>query len=137
MAASALCARPGVRASPPTTAMASYFRTSRQRSRRLRQRAPNSTGDSQMETMLKKPETFRDSMGRFDRPGKTLAKTQKKTGLINKKPNPEIQTFLPQRHPDGRLKNGGPRPGAGRPKGSQNKIPLTLKQMLLNALEKA
>src|SRR5215472_14983467 len=59
-------------------------RTSRQRSKRLRPRAPNSTGDSQMETMLKKPEIFRDSMGRFDRHGKTLSKTAKKTGLIKK-----------------------------------------------------
>jgi len=30
-----------------------------------------------METLLKKPEIFWDSMGRFDRHGKTLAKTQK------------------------------------------------------------
>jgi len=88
-----------------------------------------------METILKKPEIFRDSMGRFDRHGKTLAKTQKKTGLINKKPNLEIQSF-PERHPDGRLKNGGARPGAGRPKGAQNKIPLALKEMILRALDK-
>ena len=38
-----------------------------------------------METSLKKPEIFRDSMGRFDRHGKTLAKTQKKSGLIKKR----------------------------------------------------
>jgi hypothetical protein len=38
-----------------------------------------------METMLKKPEIFRDSMGRFDRHGKTLSKTAKKTGLIKKR----------------------------------------------------
>jgi hypothetical protein len=87
-----------------------------------------------METLLKKPEIFRDSMGRFDRHGKTLAKTQKKTGLINKKPNREIQS-LPERHPHGRLKNGGARPGAGRPKGSPNKLSHSLKEMILAALD--
>jgi hypothetical protein len=88
---------------------------------------------------LKPPEYRRNELGQFDRPGKTLAKTQKKTGLssglINKKPNQENQS-LPERHPDGRLKNGGARPGAGRPKGSQNKIPVALKEMILRALDK-
>src|SRR5262249_3156584 len=89
-----------------------------------------------METLLKKREIQRDPVtGQFDRHGKTLARTQKKTGLINKKPNPENQSF-PERHPDGRLKNGGARPGAGRPKGAQNKIPATLKQMPLNSLDR-
>ena len=32
-----------------------------------------------METLLKKPEIFRDSMGRFDRHGKTLSKTANRT----------------------------------------------------------
>jgi hypothetical protein len=83
---------------------------------------------------LRPPEYKRNELGQFDRPGKTLAKTQKKTGLINKKPDREIQS-LPERHPDGRLKNGGARPGAGRPKGSQNKISLSLKEMILGALD--
>ena len=82
-----------------------------------------------METMLKKPEIFRDSMGRFDRHGKTLSKTAKKTGL--KKKRDEIN-----REPDGRYKNGGARPGAGRPKGSQNKVSLQLKEAILHALDK-
>jgi hypothetical protein len=82
-----------------------------------------------METLLKKPEIFRDSMGRFDRHGNTLSKTAKKTGLIKKtdKINREI---------DGRYKNGGARPGAGRPKGSQNKVSLQLKEVILHALDK-
>ena len=83
---------------------------------------------------LKPPEYRRNERGQFDRPGKTLAKTQKKTGLINKKPSQEIQS-LPERHPDGRLKNGGARPGAGRPKGSPNKLSHSLKEMILAALD--
>jgi hypothetical protein len=82
-----------------------------------------------METLLKKPEIFRDSMGRFDRHGKTLAKTQKKTGLIKK--SDENQS----RQPDGRFKNGGARPGAGRPKGSPNKLSQSLKEMILASLD--
>jgi hypothetical protein len=82
-----------------------------------------------METMLKKPEIFRDSMGRFDRHGKTLSKTAKKTGLIKK--SDENQS----RQPDGRFKNGGARPGAGRPKGSPNKLSQSLKEMILASLD--
>jgi hypothetical protein len=81
-----------------------------------------------METMLKKPEIFRDSMGRFDRHGKTLSKTAKKTGLIKK--TDEINREI-----DGRYKNGGARPGAGRPKGSPNKLSQSLKEMILASLD--
>jgi hypothetical protein len=91
-----------------------------------------------MHELLKKPQIHRDENGRFDRHGKSLAKTQKKTGLrgglINKKPTKENQS-LPERHPDGRLKNGGPRPGAGRPKGSPNKLSQSLKEMILASLD--
>src|SRR6516225_52772 len=93
----------------------------------------NSTGESRMETSLKKPEIFRDSMGRFDRHGKTLAKTQKKSGLIKKRDFGENQV---PRQPDGKYKHGGARPGAGRPKGSPNKVTRTLKEMILSSLEK-
>jgi len=86
-----------------------------------------------METLLKKPEIFRDSMGRFDRHGKTLAKTQKKSGLIKKRDFGENQV---PRQPDGKYKHGGARPGAGRPKGSPNKVTRTLKEMILSSLEK-
>ena len=82
-----------------------------------------------METMLKKPEIFRDSMGRFDRHGKTLSKTAKKTGLIKKSDGNQF------REPDGRFKNGGRRPGAGRPKGSPNKLSQSLKEMILASLD--
>jgi hypothetical protein len=81
-----------------------------------------------METMLKKPEIFRDSMGRFDRHGNTLSKTAKKTGLIKK--TDEINREI-----DGRYKNGGARPGAGRPKGSPNKLSQSLKEMILASLD--
>jgi hypothetical protein len=73
------------------------------------------------ERLLKKPEIKRDEMGRFEQAGTGLIK---KSGKINRKP-------------DGRFKNGGPRPGAGRPPGSQNKISLSLKQMILHALDEA
>src|SRR6516164_216150 len=65
----------------------------------------NSTGEPQMETYkpLKPPEYRRNERGQFDRPGKTLAKTQKKTGLTNKliKKSDGNQKFL-KREPDGR-----------------------------------
>jgi hypothetical protein len=83
-----------------------------------------------METMLKKPEIFRDSMGRFDRHGKTLSKTATKTGLIKKSDGNQIP-----RGSDGRYKNGGARPGAGRPKGSPNKLSQSLKEMILASLD--
>ena len=82
-----------------------------------------------MEKLLKKPEIFRDSMGRFDRHGKTLAKTQKKTGLIKKPKSRTAENNLPK---DGR---GGVRAGAGRPKGAKGKIPLALKEAILASLD--
>jgi hypothetical protein len=74
----------------------------------------------------------RNELGQFDRPGKMLAKTAKvkrsKGELIEKtdKINREI---------DGRYKNGGARPGAGRPKGSQAKVTVALKEAILRAGE--
>ena len=43
-----------------------------------------------------------------------------------------------KRAPEGKFtkQHGGAREGAGRPKGSQNKVPLALKQMILNALDR-
>jgi hypothetical protein len=63
-----------------------------------------------METLLKKPEIFRDSMGRFDRHGKTLSKTAKRTNGHLIKKNEEIK-----RESDGKFSKGqgGPRAGAG------------------------
>jgi len=63
---------------------------------------------------LKPPEFKRDRMGRFERPGATLKKVQK-TGHRFKK---------------------GQAPGPGRPKGSQNKTTLQLKEAVLSALAK-
>src|SRR6516165_5188040 len=95
-----------------------------------------STGDSQMKTYepLKSPEIRRDENGRFDRHGKSLAKTQKKTGLTNKLIKKSDGNQSP-REPDGRYKNGGARPGAGRPKGSPNKLSHSLKEMILASLD--
>ena len=63
---------------------------------------------------LKPSEFTRDRMGRFDRPGATLKKVQK-TGHRFKQ---------------------GQAPGPGRPKGSQNKTTLQLKEAVLSALAK-
>ncbi|MFZ0148127.1 MAG: hypothetical protein WAM72_07225 [Xanthobacteraceae bacterium] len=85
-----------------------------------------------METLLKKSEIFRDSMGRFDRHGKTLSKTAKRTNGHLIKKNEEIK-----RESDGKFSKGqgGPRAGAGRPKGSKNRVTLQLKEAILNALD--
>src|SRR5262249_40851293 len=82
--------------------------------------ALNSTGDKQMETLLKKSEIFRDSMGRFDRHGKTLSKTAK--NKFDKLSNNQ------KKFSGGR---GGYRPGSGRKPGVPNKITKTLKEMIL------
>ena len=83
----------------------------------------------QTHELLKKPEIIRDENGRFDRHGKTLAKTQKKTGLIKKPKSTTAKNNLPK---DGR---GGVRAGAGRPKGAKGKIPMALKEAILASLD--
>ena len=69
---------------------------------------------------LRPPEYKRNEVGQFSRSGKTLAKTQKKTGLIKKG---EDHLFQP----------GHDRPGPGRPKGSQSKVTVALKEAILLA----
>ena len=76
-----------------------------------------------MDTLLKKPEIRRDLDGRFERHGKTSAKTQKKTGLINKQPNNELRI-------------GQGKAGPGRPKGSKNKTSAALREQILAALDR-
>ena len=69
------------------------------------------------ERLLKKPEIKRDGMGRFEQAG---------TGLIKKS-----QVIKKPKHG-----HGGLRAGAGRPRGSKNKISLALKEMILGALDR-
>ena len=68
------------------------------------------------ERLLKKPEIKRDEMGRFEQAG---------TGLIKKS-----QVIKKPKHG-----HGGLRAGAGRPRGSKNKISLALKEMILESLD--
>ena len=78
-----------------------------------------------METLLKKPPIVRDEAGRFDRHGKTLAKTAKKTKPVNKRNAAGIGGFRPGQ-------SGNP---AGRPKGALNKTTVALKDMILGSLD--
>ena len=79
---------------------------------------------------LMPPEYKRNELGQFDRPGKTLAKTAKKTGL-NKQ-----RVEKSERNANGQLQKGHSLPGPGRPKGSLNKTTLQLREMILLALDK-
>jgi hypothetical protein len=90
-----------------------------------RHKSPTGGEPTQLETLLKKPEVKRDDAGRFDRHGKTMSKTQKKTGL-NKQQN--------NRHPV--LGIGSGKPGPGRPKGSKNKTSIALREQILAALDR-
>jgi hypothetical protein len=72
---------------------------------------------------LKRPEFKRDEMGRFERRGGDLIK---KRGVIKR--NTEGQ-FAKGTH-------GGPRAGAGRPRGAKNKTTLQLREAVLAALDK-
>jgi hypothetical protein len=73
------------------------------------------------ERLLKKAEIKRDEMGRFEQHG---------AGLIKKKQNNKSLS-----DPFVKGSRGGPRAGAGRPKGSLNKT-TSLKDMILGALDR-
>jgi hypothetical protein len=74
------------------------------------------------ERLLKKPEIRRDEHGRFEQHGAGLIK---KTQNIKRSNSPFVKGS-----------RGGLRAGAGRPRGSKNKISLTLKEMILGALHR-
>ena len=74
---------------------------------------------------LKPPEIERDGMGRFERRGK---------GDLKKNPEDIKRDAATGQFTKG---HGGARVGAGRPPGAQNKLSLSLKQMILEALEAA
>src|SRR5262249_15918280 len=90
-----------------------------------RHKSPTGGEPTQLETLLKKPEVKRDQDGRFERHGKTLAKTQKKTGLNNRPNNRPVTTFQPGQ-------SGNPR---GRSKGSKHKTTLALREQILASLD--
>ena len=75
-----------------------------------------------METLLKKPEIKRDENGRFEQHGAGLIKKSQK--------NPKSNELMKPKH--GR---GGLRAGAGRPKGSQNRVTTALKDLILGSLD--
>ena len=77
------------------------------------------------DTPLKPPEYKRNELGQFDRPGKTLAKTAKV-----RRTNGEVIEKL-EKTKFGNL----PGPGPGRPKGSQAKVTVALKEAILRAGE--
>jgi hypothetical protein len=77
-----------------------------------------------METLLKKPEIKRDPEGRFERHGKALSKTSRKKKNNNSLPINNSQKFVPVNK-------------RGRPKGSQSKITVALKEAILLAGEVA
>ena len=82
-----------------------------------------------METLLKKVEILRDEHGRFDRHGKSLAKTAKKRPLNKHQDNAVIAESVT-------LAIGSGKPGPGRPKGSKNKTSAALREQILAALDK-
>jgi hypothetical protein len=82
-----------------------------------------------METLLKKPEIMPDEHGRFDRHGKTLAKTAKKTGLNNGENNSSIVA-------ESVAVAVGVKGNRGRPKGSKNKTSAALREQILAALDR-
>ena len=75
------------------------------------------------ETLLKPRQYKRDALGMFERPGATM----RKTAPIKKPKKSSVH------NPADNL----PGPGPGRPKGSQNKITVALKEAILLAAERA
>jgi hypothetical protein len=80
------------------------------------------------ERLLKKAEIKRDEMGRFEQHGAGFLKKSSVLKMNREDiPRAAAGKFTKQ--------HGGRRQGAGRPKGSKNKIPLALKEMILRSLD--
>jgi hypothetical protein len=80
------------------------------------------------EQLLRKPEIKRDEMGRFEQHGAGFLKKSSVLKMNRENiPRAAAGKFTKQ--------HGGRREGAGRPKGSVNKIPLALKEMILRSLD--
>jgi hypothetical protein len=81
------------------------------------------------ERLLKKAEIKRDEMGRFEQHGAGFLKKSSVLKMNREDiPRAAAGKFTKQ--------HGGRREGAGRPKGSVNKIPLMLKDMILRSLDR-
>jgi hypothetical protein len=102
------------------------------------------TKDYEVQHTLRKPEIKRDPEGRFERHGKSISKTQKvKTRKVALWPKCDIppteaeinKPQILQPIPEPTIGTG--KRGPGRPKGSQNKTTMALKEAILAAAEDA
>jgi hypothetical protein len=86
---------------------------------------------------LRPPEYKRNEVGQFSRSGKTLAKTQKKTGL-NGSVAKNSTRFQPGQsgNPAGCFRPGQSGNPAGRKPGVPNKVTTALKDMILRSLDR-
>lgn len=85
----------------------------------------NDEGEEKYERMLKKPEYKRDEEGKFEQHGAAIKKTAKNKLKTKKAEISRIDNIPPEKRQ------------IGRPRGSQNKVTVALKQAILDAGELA